>query len=99
MIQQFTAWRASDGTAHDTAYAAWKRELFLWLRNHGVDNDAIANLIVKRVDDGQPETLEHLYRIAENLRDTAPPPLPRAVIPDGDAPAAQAEEIEALTDA
>jgi hypothetical protein len=76
VIEQFTAFRASDSTVHDSPWAAWKRELFIWLRAHGVDNDAIAATIVKRVDEGRPATLEALSEIVAGLVATAPPPPP-----------------------
>lgn len=79
MIEQFTAFRASDGTTHDSAYAAWKRELHAWLRSNGVDNDAISAAIVKKVDDGRPDTMMNLLTIVTGLIDTAPPPPPKAV--------------------
>jgi hypothetical protein len=77
MIEQFTAFRASDGTAHDSAYLAWKREFRCWLRTNGVDNDAIADAIVKKVDDGRPGTMMALLTIVTGLIDTAPPPPPQ----------------------
>lgn len=78
MIEQFTAFRASDGTVHESQWPAWKRELFQWLRGHGVDNDAIAAAIVKRVDEGRPATLDALHVIVAGLIAAAPPPDPDA---------------------
>jgi hypothetical protein len=78
MIEQFTAFRASDGTTHDSAYAAWKRELRCWLRTNGVDNDAIADAIVKKVDDGRMETLNGLEVIVAGLIEHAPEPPAKA---------------------
>jgi len=86
MIEQFTAFRSSDGSVHDTAHAAWKREFHQWLRASGVDNDAIAAAIIKRMDEGRPETMASLLAIVTGLIETAPPAPPKAPQPDVVAP-------------
>lgn len=72
MIEQITSFRASDRSTHDTEYAAWQRELMLWLRAHGVDNEAIAAAVVRRVVDAQPGSIEALKTIAQGLSMSAP---------------------------
>lgn len=72
MIEQITSFRSSDKSTHDTEYAAWQRELQLWLRAHGIDNEAIAASVVRRVVDAQPGSLEALKAIAEGLSLSAP---------------------------
>ena len=81
MVTQFTGYRASDGTGHDNAYDAWKRELYIWLLAHGVDNTAIALSIIKAISDGRPDSFSDLAAIIEGLAASAPPAPDKAVAP------------------
>ena len=73
MIEEITKFRASDKTDHESAFAAWKHELKIWLILNGADNEAIAGKIVKAVYDGRPETLDQLATIVTGMKNSAPP--------------------------
>ena len=75
MIEQITKYRASDKTDHESAFAAWKHELKIWLIINGADNEAIAGKIVKTIDDGRPESLNELAEIVLGMQKHAPPAL------------------------
>lgn len=93
MIQEIKKFRASDGSDHDTEYSAWERELELWLLDHGCVNATIAATVVKRVDDGRPDTLTALGAIVAGMVANAPPPPAKATM--SEAIANIAEQIKA----
>jgi len=71
MIEKFTGFRAMDKSSHDDASSAWRRNLYLWLRKYGCENDAIANAIVaaatKGASNGDPDPLTDLRTIVNGL--------------------------------
>lgn len=81
MIEAITKFRASDGSDHESEYKAWKHELKTWLIANGADNEAIAEKIVKAIDDGRPDTLTALGAIVAGMVANAPPPASKAAEP------------------
>ena len=73
MVEAYHGFKASTGKICESEFEAWKEELRVWLKKHGVDNDAIAAAVVRTVDDGRPETLATLARIVEGMTKSAPP--------------------------